>query len=102
MKPSIGRTVHYRLTEEEALATNKRRADADQNRETMRATRPGFQAHVGNVAAPGDVVAMVITGTVTSHVVNGQAFLDGNDSLWVMAAYEGDGPGKWAWPERVT
>ena len=33
--------------------------------------------------------------------VNGQVFLDGNDSLWVTSAKEGTTPGTWCWPERV-
>ena len=33
--------------------------------------------------------------------VNGQAFLDGNDVLWVTSAREGTEPGQWSWPPRV-
>ena len=48
----IGLTVLYRLTEEEATATNKRREDARQNVDKMREERPGFQAHVGPMRSP--------------------------------------------------
>ncbi len=94
----IGRMVLYRLTAADARATNIRREDARQNREKMREERPGFQAHVGNVVQEGDSVAMVLTKA--SHgAVNGHAFLDGSDSLWVVAVAEGDQPGQW---EAIT
>jgi hypothetical protein len=32
--------------------------------------------------------------------VNGQAFLDGNDVLWITSAKEGTEPGQWSWPIR--
>lgn len=33
--------------------------------------------------------------------VNGQVFLDGNQSLWVTSVGEGDQPGQWHWPVKV-
>jgi hypothetical protein len=101
----IGRMVLYRLTAEEALATSKRREDARQNLEKMREERPGFQAHVGNSLGEGERVPMMITQVWPNefgpnhHGVNGQAFLDGNDSLWVTSVEEGDQPGQW---EAIT
>lgn len=93
-----GLMVLYRLTEADAKATNMRREDARQNREKMREERPGFQAHVGNMVSEGERVPMVLTKA--SHgAVNGQAFLDGSDSLWVVAVAEGDQPGEW---EAIT
>ncbi len=95
----IGMMVRYRLTFAEALATNKRREDASQNVDKMREERPGFQAHVGTYVSEGQVVAMLITALSPNMRPNGgvagQAFLDGNDSLWVLAAAEGDEPGQW-------
>lgn len=94
----IGRMVLYRLTAEEAKATNIRREDAQQNGEKMREERPGFQAHVGNHVSGGDTVAMVVTNVgVWDGVpaINGQVFLDGSDSLWVVGTVEGDDPGQW-------
>jgi hypothetical protein len=32
--------------------------------------------------------------------INGQAILDGNDTLWVKSVCEGSGPGTWHWPVR--
>ena len=94
----IGRMVLYRLTARDAERTNMRREDALHNRGKMREERPGFQAHVGNHVSEGEIVPMVFTKA--SHgAVNGQAFLDGSDSLWVVAVEEGDQPGQW---EAIT
>ena len=57
----VGLMVLYRLTEEEAWATNKRREDARQNIDKMREERPGFQAHIGNTVSEGERVPMIIT-----------------------------------------
>ena len=92
----VGLTVLYRITEEQALATNKRREDARQNREKMRQERPGFQAHIGHGIEAGDRFPMIITQVFPSESegVNGQVFLDGSDSLWVTMIQEGDAPGQ--------
>ena len=101
----IGLTVLYRLTEEDAWAAGKRREDARANLDKMREERPGFQAHVGNPVSVGERVPMIITQVWPNefgpnyHGVNGQAFLDGNDSLWVTSVKEGDQPGEW---EAIT
>ncbi len=101
----IGRMVLYRLTEEEALATNKRREDARRNVEKMRAERPGFQAHYGPHVSEGETRPMVVTevwptkDSPLAKGVNGQVFLDGNDTLWVTSVEEGDQPGQW---EAIT
>ena len=95
----VGLMVLYRLTEDEALMTNKRREDARQNRDKMREDRPGFQAHVGYVVAEGDRLPMIVTQVSPGQDVNGQAFLDGNDSLWVQDVFEGEDPGQW---EAIT
>ena len=95
---SIGRCVHYSLTSEEADKMNQRREDTRVNGDRMRRERPGFQAHVGNRLYAGDIVAMTVTKVLTDSGVNGQAVLDGNDSLWVLAANEGGGHGCWSWP----
>ncbi len=92
----IGMTVLYRLTAEEALATNKRREDARQNVDKMREERPGFQAHVGGNVSEGDIFPMMVTSVWSGpNAINGQVLLDGNDSLWVTSSAEGDEPGQW-------
>lgn len=104
--PTIGRFVHYRLTADQATLMNARREDAVVNRQKMRDERPGFQAHVGNGCYEGDVVPLLIVRVWPNEFgdkpgVNGQAFLDGNDTLWVTSAGEGSEPGQWSWPARV-
>lgn len=96
MKMTIGNIVYYRLTLDQAYMTNKRREDARQNFPKMREERPGFQAHVGSPVSEGDMVPLVITASLSEDLVNGQAILDGNDTLWVTSATMGTQPGQWS------
>lgn len=101
--PSVGRIVHYTLTEADAEAINRRRADAANSLAQHREAADGTQVHAGNRAKEGDVLPMLIV-RVWNEVpgtVNGQVFLDGNDTLWVTSVTPGDGPRRWAWPPRV-
>lgn len=109
--PTPGRIVHYRLAPGDC-----RRID-DQ--------RIGTSLH-GNRPSPGDVVPLLVvrvwdhefdpersvgfynaSGDVEwtfpkSHYgINGQAFLDGNDTLWVTSAPQADANGCWDWPEGL-
>lgn len=90
MKPSIGRIVHYTLTQPDADQINRQRADGT--------------PHTGNHAQEGDVYpAMIVRifGETPESAVNLQVFLDGNDTFWATSRTLGDGPFHWAWPERV-
>lgn len=106
---SIGRIVHYTLSESDAQQINRRRTDGNSIRERMAAEKwpAGAQAHIGNYAQPGDEVPLLVVRVWPDEFgvgvpgVNGQAFLDGNDVLWVTSAKEGDEPGTWHWPEKV-
>jgi hypothetical protein len=106
MIPSVGRIVHLRLSEECAKQINKRRADAQVSGGADR--NNGAIVHTGNPVAEGDVYPLLITrvwaepGAATeSTCINGQVFLDGNDTLWASSAQQGDGPGLWFEPPRV-
>lgn len=111
MDISVGRTVHFSLTAEQAAQVNRRRTDGMSIRDRMQADPPtwpaGAQAHIGNTASEGDIVPLVVVRVWPNEFgegkpgVNGQAFLDGNDALWVTSAAEGPGPGQWQWPPRV-
>lgn len=102
MNPTIGRIVHYRLTEDQAKAHNARRDDARRNFPN---------AHIGNSLYAGEIVPLLIVRVWANEYpdndprskdgINGQAILDGNDTLWVTSAKEGDGAGQWSWPPRV-
>ena len=100
--PSIGRIVHYRLTDKDAQHVNRRRV--------AKPHEPGWpagaQAHIGNSAAAGETVPLLIVRVWPNENgsgwgINGQAFLDGNDSLWITSAKEGAEPGCWSWLARV-
>ena len=104
MIPSIGRLVHYTLTADDAKQVNQRRKDAAANRQKHRDDALGYAAHTGNEAAEGDIYPMLIVrcwGTTPESSVNGQVFLDGNDTLWVTSAGQGDGPRQWREAPRV-
>lgn len=113
MKPSVGRIVHYILSADDATAINRRRTTrssiAERIEMLVRTTSDykltgwpiGAQAHIGNEAHEGDVVAMLIVRVWSDVTVNGQAFLDGNDVLWVGSSTEGTEPRNWKWPEKI-
>lgn len=86
MKASVGRIVHYTLTEQNARDINKRRADAQVS--DISRDESGAQVHVGNNVRPGDVFPLVITRVWDDNSVNGQVLLDGNDTLWVTSIHQ--------------
>ena len=104
--PTIGRIVHYTLSEQDAARINKRRDDAisraHENKEHPEET--GWQVHYGNRVNEGEVYPLVITrtwGSTPESAVNGQVLLDGNDTLWVTSVTVGEGPRRFIWPPRV-
>lgn len=101
MKPSIGRIVHYTLSQADADQINQRRKDFHESNSADQHT--GFVGHVGNWAAEGDVFpALIVRVWNEAQVtINAQVFLDGNDTFWATSRAEGNTPGTWAWPERV-
>lgn len=89
MKPTIGRIVHYRLS------------DKDVGLLRMWCTQSGAECAP---VSEGQLVAMIITAvslTAEQHFVNGQCFLDGELRYWVKGADFGEMPGTWSWPPRV-
>lgn len=105
--PTIGRIVHYTLSEADAEAINRRRDDATaaahNPRHADRQKPMGEQVHIGNRVSPGEVYPMIIVriwGTTPESSVNGQVLLDGNDTLWVTSVSVGDGPRRFIWPQR--
>lgn len=106
--PTIGRIVHYRLSEDDAKQINRRRTDGAAIAQRMKmepAQWPaGAQAHIGNNVTEGDTFPMLITrvwGSNPTAAVNGQCYLDGNDVLWVTSACVGEGPRSFSWPTRA-
>jgi hypothetical protein len=85
LTPTIGRIVHYVLSDDDADRINRRRTDGA----------------AGNGVRSGDVFPAVIVRTFGGVAVNLQVFVDGDDVLWVTSRGEGDGRGSWSWPPRV-
>lgn len=112
MIPTVGRTVLYKLNEVDADVINRRRTTSDSIRQRMTsldARKDGYgwpegaQAHVGNSVMAGQVYPMVICrtwGSTEESAVNGQVFLDGNDTYWATSRVCGDNPGNWQWPSN--
>lgn len=123
-EPTVGRIVHYRLTRQDVKAINRRYVDGTQHYGEHRQKADGSVVHVGNQHHAGDIVPLIIVRVwenefpnpvapnwlpgdeepefhepLSSYGVNGQAFLDGNDSLWVTSAPHGDFIGAWNWPQ---
>lgn len=89
--------VNYKLSAQDAEKINRRRTTstsiAQRIKENLWPT--GAQAHIGNEAKAGDILPMVIVGIWGDTCVNGQVFLDGNDTLWVLSVLQGNDPGNW-------
>ena len=96
MTVTVGRIVQYRLSVD------------DLRRVALLRGTSGH--HGGNPHDVGQVVPLVVVVVWPNEHgpnydgINGQAFLDGNDTLWITSAKEdpaGIMPGTWSWPQRV-
>ena len=102
-----GRIVHYVTSEQDEEQVNRRRTDPHTIIQRMEngSWHEGAQAHIGNPASYMDHLPMVITRVwdYYSGVINGQVFLDGNDTLWVTSVpySEGKLPRTWHWIEQA-
>lgn len=113
MKPSVGRVVHYVLSEQDAGEINRRRTTgrAIADRIATETWPLGAQAHIGNEAKAGQVRPMLIVqvwGEAEGSCVNGQVFLDGNDVFWACSRNQvpedisdDQKLGRWFSPPRV-
>jgi hypothetical protein len=90
MQPSIGRVVHYQLSEDDAqLITHRRQT---------------VQGLHGNFAQAGQIYAATVVQvweTNPNGACNLQVHLDGTDTHWATSRTEGTAPGTWAWPART-
>lgn len=92
--------VAFRLSQDHAEQINRRRLDASDNYDNIRAATPGYQTHLGKTHGAGDIVPMIVVEVSDyGHIVAGQCLLNGSDSLWAPSASRGDGPGQWSWPQ---
>lgn len=108
MQPTIGRIVHYVLTEQDANAINKRRKDRAVHVNSTGYVDTGYIAHVGNEVREGDVFpAIIVRVWEAAGSINAQVLLDGADTYWITSRAEApaDVPsapnGSWFWPPRV-
>ena len=67
MTPSIGRIVHYRLTQKNCDEINRRRDHARINMDIHREAQLGTQVHVGSQVVLGDVCAATIVEAWTTR-----------------------------------
>ena len=90
---SPGQTVLFTISEQQAKQINAQR------------TQAGHATKTGNVAREGDSFPLIVVRVWSHESVNGQLFLDGNDTYWVCSANHEDPAlpagqyGKWRWPE---
>jgi hypothetical protein len=109
MQPTIGRIVVYKLTQQDADQLNRRRTSGSAIADRIKLDKwpLGAQAHIGNWENEGAELPCIIARIWPNEFgqdipgINGQVFLDGNDTLWVTSAREGDQPGQWHWPVKV-
>ncbi len=112
MKPTIGRIVHYTLSDDDAAKINRRRTTGAAIAERIASGDwpVGAQAHIGRDVSAGEVHAMLITHVPAPKVgemtpVNGRVFLDGSDEFQASHVQQvvtggSDGNGLWNWPPR--
>lgn len=88
MEATTGRIIHYKLTEDDC-----RRIKGNRNGLIVTS-----HTSEGNTPQAGDVVPAIVVRVWSPGALNAQAFLDGNDSLWLMSIVQGDANGQWQWP----
>lgn len=95
MQPTIGRIVHYKISEQ------------DQQRITERQNRPlpDGRSPLANSARSGDVFPAVIVRVWDTNpeapLCNLHVLLDGELTHWITSRQEGTEPGTWSWPPRA-
>lgn len=97
-KASTGRIVLYVLSQTDCAAINQQRC------RRKVAGLVGEHESPGNPVVPGDIVPAIIVRVwnAESGLMNGQALLDGPDSLWIMSRHRDDETktqGTWHWPQ---
>jgi len=100
------------LNETDAEQINRRRTSSQEISTRIEAEKwpLGAQAHIGNAARAGDVCPMLIVrvwGNDDVSAVQGQVFLDGNDTFWATSRTQVvedsvDKQGHWFAPPRVA
>jgi len=92
---TLGRWVHYRLSEADVREIEHRRVLA------RRHNKHSSRWPLGNDVVEGQEYAALVVAVHDGGTVNLRAVLDGEDDWWVTSRSEGDDNGCWHWPERV-
>ncbi len=106
--PTVGRTVLYVLSEEEAQQINRRHTDNFSIAERIKEGKwpLGAQAHIGNPVAAGEVYPATVVrqwggdNPQPTSCVNLKVHLDGTDDLWTTSRSHDPAktPGTFHWP----
>lgn len=94
MAPTIGSIVIFKLAKDQAEEITSRRTHGPSKRDK----------HTGRFAFENEEYPMIVVRVWEDefgpgkHGVNGQVFLDGDDTFWVTSASEGTQSGQWHWP----
>ena len=90
------------LSKQDAEEVNRRRVERVGHAANWPA---GAQAHVGNQATALDIVPVIVVWPHHNEdsTFDGQAFLDGNNVLWITSVpySQEPKPRTWHWPARV-
>lgn len=100
MKTTPGRIILYVLSETDCEAIKRQRERA------RAAQLVGPHESTGNPVTPGDIVPAVVVRVWNEDtgLMNGQALLDGPDSLWLLSRCRDDRKiqGTWHWPNAAS
>ena len=103
-KITLGRIVHYVLSEQEATEINRRRTDGPSIAARIKESKwpLGGQAHIGNQVEAGQVYPAISVRIWSDVMANFQVLLDGNDCYWATSRSldASKAPGTWHWPAR--
>lgn len=91
MQPTIGRIVHYKLSEGDVVVIDQQ--------QPMYGT-DGTRAQ-RNPVSEGHVYPALVVRVFEPGYCNLQVFLDGDCSYWATSRVEGTESGQWSWPPRV-
>ncbi|MEU1284922.1 hypothetical protein [Kitasatospora sp. NPDC005856] len=94
MQPTIGRIVHYRLSEQD-----QQRITAQQNRPLPDGRSPLANSSQAGAVFPA-VIVRIWNNNPDAPLCNLHVLLDGELTLWVTSRAEGAEQGTWTWPPR--
>lgn len=102
---TVGRIVVYALTAEDVAAIEVYRAKC--KHVDHRTDYTLARCAEGNPVHASQMFPLLVTAVYSPNMVNGQVFLDGNDTLWVKHCEFDERAelypheGKWIWPVRT-